>query len=82
MKREYKLFIQDIKDCIAQIDEFVGNMALEEFKADEKTSSAVVRKIEMSETLMRNLLTSVRSKHSAFLSMLKNCTLWTSVRSS
>ena len=31
MKREYKLFIQDINECIAQIEEFVGNMTLEKF---------------------------------------------------
>ena len=63
MKREYKLFIQDIKECIEQIDEFVGNMTLEEFKADEKTSSAVVRKIEIIGEATKNVPKEIRQKY-------------------
>jgi len=63
MKREYKLFIQDIKECIAQIDEFVGDMTLEEFKADEKTSSAVVRKIEIIGEATKNVPKEIRQKY-------------------
>ena len=63
MKREYKLFIQDIKECIVQIEEFVGNMAFEEFKADEKTSSAVVRKLEVIGEATKNIPTEIRQKY-------------------
>ena len=63
MKREYKLFIQDIKECIEQIDEFLGNMTLEEFKADEKTSSAVVRKIEIIGEATKNVPKEIRQKY-------------------
>jgi uncharacterized protein with HEPN domain len=63
MKRGYKLFIHDIKDCLAQIDEFVGNMTLEEFKADEKTSSAVVRKIEIIGEATKNVPKEIRQKY-------------------
>ena len=63
MKREYKLFIQDIKECIVQIDEFVGNMTLKEFKADEKTSSAVVRKIEIIGEATKNVPKEIRQKY-------------------
>jgi len=63
MKREYKLFIQDIKECIAQIEEFVGNMTLEKFKADEKTSSAVVRKIEIIAEATKNVPREIRQKY-------------------
>ena len=38
MKREYKLFIEDIKKSIAKIDEFVGDMDFNDFVRDEKTS--------------------------------------------
>jgi uncharacterized protein with HEPN domain len=47
MKRDYSLFIKDILDCIEKIDEFVGDMDYEEFVEDDKTSSAVVRKLEI-----------------------------------
>ena len=63
MKREYKLFIQDIKDCIAQIDEFVGDMKLEEFKADEMVSSAVVRKLEVIGEATKNIPSEIRQKY-------------------
>ena len=63
MKREYKLFIQDIKECIEQIDKFVGTMALEEFKADEKTSSAVVRKLEIIGEATKNVPKEIRQKY-------------------
>ena len=63
MKREYNLFIQDIKECIVQIDEFVGNMTLEEFKADEKTSSAVVRKLEIIGEATKNVPKEIRQNY-------------------
>jgi len=63
MKREYKLFIQDIKECIAQIDEFVGNMKLEDFKADEMVSSAVVRKLEVIGEATENIPSEIRQKY-------------------
>ena len=47
MKRNYKLFIQDIIDAMETIEKFVGNMKLDELKADEKTSSAVLMKFEI-----------------------------------
>src|SRR3989344_64778 len=47
MKRNYKLFLQDIMDAMNCIEEFVGDMSFEELKADEKTSSAVIRKFEI-----------------------------------
>ncbi|MBU0627794.1 MAG: DUF86 domain-containing protein [Nanoarchaeota archaeon] len=47
MKRDYNLFIKDIIAAMESIEEFVGSMALEELKADEKTSSAVIRKFEI-----------------------------------
>lgn len=45
MKREWKLYIQDIFDAMQYIKEFVGAMKQKEFLADEKTRSAVAFKI-------------------------------------
>lgn len=47
MKRDIKLFIKDIIEAIESIENFVGDMSIEELKEDEKTSSAVVRKFEI-----------------------------------
>ena len=47
MKRNYQLFIQDIISAIDQIEIFVGRMAVDQLKHDDKTSSAVIRKFEI-----------------------------------
>ena len=46
-KRDYNLFIKDIVDAMEHIEEFAGDMTLNELEADEKTSSAVIRKFEV-----------------------------------
>jgi uncharacterized protein with HEPN domain len=47
MKRDYKLFIKDLLECINKIEDFVVEMSFDEFMKDEKTKSAVVREIEV-----------------------------------
>lgn len=63
MKREYKLFVQDIKECIAQINKFVGDMYFKDFVRDDKTSSAVVRKLEIIGEASKNIPTEIRQKY-------------------
>ena len=63
MKREYKLFIQDIKDSIAKIDEFVGDINFKDFVNDDKTSSAVVRKLEIIGEAAKNIPHEIRQKY-------------------
>lgn len=63
MKRSYKLFIEDIAECIKKIEEFVGNMDFEEFMNDDKTSSAVIRKLEIIGEATKNVPREVRQKY-------------------
>lgn len=63
MKRDYKLFVKDIIDAMESIEEFVGNMTLKELKADEKTSSAVIRKFEVIGEAAKNIPTKIKDKH-------------------
>ena len=44
--REYRLYLNDILAAIASIESFVGRMDLA-FQADDKTTSAVIRKLEI-----------------------------------
>jgi len=39
MKRNHKLFVKDILDCLEKIDEFIGGMDFEKFMEDDKTKS-------------------------------------------
>ena len=47
MKRNYKLFLEDISDRIEKINSFVNGMTFEDFKQDDKTVSACIREIEV-----------------------------------
>jgi uncharacterized protein with HEPN domain len=55
MKRDYRLFIEDILESIERIEEFVGDMDFEEFSRDDKTRSAVVRKLEIIGEASKNI---------------------------
>ena len=45
--RNQRLYLQDILAAIKRIEEFVGSMSFDEFEADDKTVSAVIRKLEI-----------------------------------
>ena len=45
--RDSKLYLKDILDAMDSIELFVKGMDFEEFKKDDKTSSAVIRKFEI-----------------------------------
>jgi uncharacterized protein with HEPN domain len=45
--RDYRLYLKDILDAIESIENFVQGMDQESFKADDKTVSAVIRKLEI-----------------------------------
>ena len=47
MKRDYKLFLEDISERIGKIKEYIGDMTYEDFKEDDKTVSACIREIEV-----------------------------------
>ena len=47
MKRKLSLYIKDIIDAIIKIHEFTEGMNFKEFVQDDKTSSAVIRKLEI-----------------------------------
>lgn len=47
MKRNYKLYLKDILEAMESIEKFVEEMSFEEFRGDDKTVSAVIRKFEI-----------------------------------
>jgi len=42
--RDISLYLQDILDAMLAVERFVEGMSFDEFKTDDKTSSAVIRK--------------------------------------
>ncbi len=45
--RNYKIYLKDILEAMESIEGFVEGMSFEEFREDDKTASAVMRKFEI-----------------------------------
>ncbi len=63
MKRDYKLFLRDTIEAMESIEDFLGDMTLNEFKKDDKTSSAIIRKFEIIGEATRNLPENLKNNH-------------------
>lgn len=62
-ERSYKLFAQDILHAIEKIEIFIDGMDIDEFKNDDKTSSAVLRKLEIIGEAVKNLPGNIKDKY-------------------
>ncbi|MCI0694414.1 DUF86 domain-containing protein, partial [candidate division KSB1 bacterium] len=45
--RDFKLYLKDILEAMEAIEKFVQDLEFGQFKLDDKTSSAVIRKLEI-----------------------------------
>lgn len=63
MKRDYKLYLNDIKDSIKQIEEYIQNVSEEQFKKDVKLQDAVIRRLEIIGEASRNLPRALKEKN-------------------
>lgn len=45
--RDYRIYLKDILAAMETIEAFVRGMSFEEFRTDDKTTSAVIRKFEI-----------------------------------
>ncbi len=62
MKRKASLYIKDIIDAITKIEEFIEGMDFADFIQDDKTASAVVRKLEIIGEAVKQLPNEVRER--------------------
>ena len=46
-KRDWKLFIMDILECIEKIESYISGVSYRKFMQDSKTKDAVVRNLEI-----------------------------------
>ncbi|ABR31536.1 hypothetical protein SU69_08580 [Thermosipho melanesiensis] len=63
MRRDIKLYVNDILDAILAIEKFVEGMNFEKFKRDDKTSSAVIRKFEIIGEATKHIPDEIRQKY-------------------
>ena len=62
-ERHWRLFVEDILECIDKIESYIGNMDFEDFSGDSKTSDAVIRNLEIIGEASNHLPDEVREKH-------------------
>ena len=66
MKRDYKLFIDDIRESISLIEDYIKNISEEEFKKDKKLQDAIIRRLEIMGEASKNIPSSLKEKISKF----------------
>jgi uncharacterized protein with HEPN domain len=63
MKRDYKLYLNDIKNSISQIEKYVGNISEEEFKKSKLVQDAVIRRLEVIGEASKNIPRALKEKN-------------------
>lgn len=63
MKRDHKIYLKDIINSMESIEKFVTGLDLEKFKEDDKTISAVIRKLEIIGEATKHIPSEIREKH-------------------
>ena len=62
--RDYTLYLKDILAAIESIEDFIAGMDLDTFQIDDKTTSAVMRKLEIIGEAVKQIPDEIRQKHS------------------
>jgi uncharacterized protein with HEPN domain len=62
--RDYTLYLKDILTAIESIEGFTAGMDLDAFQVDDKTTSAVMRKLEIIGEAVKQIPDEIRQKHS------------------
>jgi uncharacterized protein with HEPN domain len=61
--RDYTLYLKDILGAIESTERFIAGMDLEAFQTDDKTASAVMRKLEIIGEAVKHIPDEIRQKH-------------------
>jgi uncharacterized protein with HEPN domain len=61
--RDYRIYLNDILNAMEKIEEFVEGMDFEDFREDDKTSSAVVRKFEIIGEATKQIPEEIRQRY-------------------
>ncbi len=63
MKRDSRLFLRDILEAAQQIKSFVAGFDYLQFQSDDKTSSAVIRKLEIIGEAVKHIPDAIKEKY-------------------
>ena len=63
MNNKLPIYLKDIKIAIIGIEKFIEGLDFEQFKSDDKTSSAVIRKFEINGEATKNIPDVIRKQY-------------------
>ena len=63
MSKDLLIYFKDIRLAINSIEKFIEGLDFTQFKADDKTSSAVIRKFEIIGEATKNIPESIRKQY-------------------
>ena len=61
--RDYRIYLKDIVAAMESIEAFIAGMDFEAFQADDKTASAVMRKLEIIGEAVKQIPLEVRQRY-------------------
>jgi len=62
-RREWRLFIADMREAIDKISLYIAAMSFEQFSSDSRTVDAVVRNLEVIGEAARHLPAAIKDQH-------------------
>jgi uncharacterized protein with HEPN domain len=63
MRKEYRVFLEDMLECVELIERYVKDMEEEDFYADPQVQDAVLRRLEIIGEAAKRIPETVRQKH-------------------
>ena len=63
MKRDYRVYLRDILQAFHNAQNFISKMSYEKFRTDRKTTSAVIRELEIVGEATKQIPASIRKKY-------------------
>ncbi|MBI2096675.1 MAG: DUF86 domain-containing protein [Candidatus Sungbacteria bacterium] len=63
MKKEIRVYLEDILDSVAKIEEYTSGVAFDEFKSNTECQDAVIRRLEIIGEAVKNLPNDLKEKY-------------------
>ena len=63
MKRDYRLYLEDMLETMDKIERYTHGLTFEQFSGDDKTVDAVIRGFTILGEAAKNIPASLRTKH-------------------
>jgi len=62
-RRDWKLFVEDILECVRKIEQYIQNTEFKDFESDSKTVDAVVRNLEVIGEASKNIPEEIKLRY-------------------